>query len=363
MELQNVKSLAVFKMRNIGDVLMITPVLRALRETFPEARITTVVNSGTEAMLAENPHIDEVLVFQRDQSKSGPIRGLCYELGFLRELRKRHFDLTIGFTDGDRSAWYAFFCGARYRFGSIHHSVSKYDPRQRIYNRLISSASPPMHEVEKHFYQLEQAGLKLRTTTPGDLCLVIPDDLSAWARKELAPLRPAPIIQVHPVSRWLWKCWSNEAMAQVIDWLELERGARVVLTTGPALRERERAKEIVQLCKSKPLFYDGTLSLSQTAALSAQSQGFFGVDTAPMHMAAAVGVPVIGLFGPTNPVTWGPWASRKIVLSRPCLCNETASRACSWDEVRACLAAITVDDAKAALEQIVPELKLNSGAR
>src|SRR5471032_1398311 len=91
MELQNIRRLAVFKMRNIGDVLMITPVLRALRETFPGARITAVVNSGTEAMLANNPHIDEVLVYQRDGGGRGPLGRLAYELGFVRELRKRRF--------------------------------------------------------------------------------------------------------------------------------------------------------------------------------------------------------------------------------------------------------------------------------
>src|SRR5476649_2899399 len=89
MELQNIKRLAVFKMRNIGDVLVITPVLRALRETFPEARITVVVNSGTEAMLAHNPHIDEVLVYRRKSS-------LLDELRFVRELRKRSEERRVG---------------------------------------------------------------------------------------------------------------------------------------------------------------------------------------------------------------------------------------------------------------------------
>src|SRR5260370_23764066 len=92
MELQNIRRLAVFKMRNIGDVLMITPALRALRETFPRARITVVVNSGTEAMLAHNPHIDEVLVYQRREPGQSPAKRLGYELEFAGELRKRRFD-------------------------------------------------------------------------------------------------------------------------------------------------------------------------------------------------------------------------------------------------------------------------------
>ncbi len=364
MELQNIQRLAVFKMRNIGDVLMITPALRALRETFPGARITVVVNSGTEAMLANNPHLDEVLVYQRKEDNGqSRLNRIGYELHFLRELRKRKFDLTIGFTDGDRTAWYALFCGARHRLGAIHHSVSKYDPRHCIYNLSAPSSIPFMHEVEKHFYILDQAGLKLRSTKPGNLCLVVPEDLRAWARKEFEPLRPGRIVHVHPVSRWLWKCWSSESMAKVIDWLQAERNARVVMTTGPVARERERAQEIIRLCNSKPLFYDGNLSLSQIAALSAESDGYFGVDTAPMHMAAAVGVPVVALFGPTNPASWRPWTPQGKVLIHPCICNETKTEACDWNQVRACMAAITVPEAQEALDQMLATPKPQSPVR
>jgi heptosyltransferase-3 len=354
MELQNIKRLAVFKMRNIGDVLIITPLLRALRETFPEARITVVVNSGTEAMLANNPHIDEVLSYERSGGGRGGLRRLAYELKFVRQLRKRNFDLTIGLTDGDRSGWYSLFCGAQHRFGIAHWSWrSKLDPRHYAYNHPVYPPGELMHEVVKHFWLMEHAGLKLRSTKPGNLCLVVPDDLRAWAKGELAKLRPAKIVHVHPVSRWLWKCWKNESMAEVIDWLQTARGARVVVTSGPAQRERETAQEIVRLCKSQPLFYDGNLSLSQIAAISAESDGYFGVDTAPMHMAAAVGVPVIALFGPTNPDNWGPWTPLGKVLKHACPCNETKSRACDWDQVRGCMAAITVPEAQAALDEML----------
>jgi len=354
MELQNVRRLAVFKMRNIGDVLMITPVLRALRETFPKAQITVVVNSGTEAMLANNPHIDEVLVYRRNEGGRWLPGRLRDGYQFARDLRKRRFDLTIGFTDGDRTAWYSLLCGARYRFGIPQYSWPKFDPRWLGYNFPVYPAAQKMHEVEKHFWLLEKAGLKLRSTRPGNLCLVVADDLRAWAAKELAPLRPARIVHVHPVSRWLWKCWGSSAMAEVIDWLQTERNARVVVTTGPAARELEHAREIIRLCRTQPIFYEGNLSLGQIAALSAESDGYFGVDTAPMHMAAAVGAPVVSLFGPTNPLNWGPWTPVGHVLSKTCLCNETGRNdQCDWSQVRGCLAAITVAEAQAALDQML----------
>jgi heptosyltransferase-3 len=348
MELQNIDRLAVFKMRNIGDVLMITPLLRALRETFPKARITAVVNSGTEAMLAGNPHIDEVLVYQR-----GELGGAGAEIRLVRELRRRRFDLTIGLTDGDRTAWYSLLCGAATRIGMPRHSWGKFDPRRRAYNFPVYPSAEPMHEVEKHFWLMEHAGLKLRTLSSKNLHLVVSKEIRAWARAELAPLRPARIVHVHPVSRWLWKCWRDEAMAEVIDWLQTEREARVVVTTGPAPLERDRAREIVRLCRTQPRFYDGNLSLEQTAALSAESDGYFGVDTAPMHMAAAVGAPVVALFGPTNAENWGPWTPLGRVLSHVCACNEAKRQVCDWSQVRACLTAITVAEAQAALDQML----------
>jgi heptosyltransferase-3 len=349
MELKNVQRIGVFKMRNIGDVLMITPLLRALRETFPTARITVIVNAGTEAMLAGNPDVDDVIVYRRDEGGA-----LGRELDFLRQLRRRRFDLTIGLTEGSRTAWCSLLSGARYRLGSAHYSWSRFDLRRRCYNMPAPSWPPStMHEVDRHFFLLEAAGLRLKSTKPGPLCLMVPDEARRWAEEQVASLRPARLVHVHPVSRWLWKCWDDRAMAAMIDWLQEERGARVLVTTGPVERERERARAIVALCRTKPVFFDGGLSLAQTAALSAVSCGYFGVDTAPMHMAAAVGVPVVALFGPTNPASWGPWTDRQRALSAPCPCNEAHREVCDWSQVRACLASITVNQAQAAIDEVI----------
>ncbi len=145
-------------------------------------------------------------------------------------------------------------------------------------------------------------------------------------------------------------------MAAVIDWLQEERGARVIVTTGPIERERQRAREIVALCHTAPVFFDGNLSLTQLAALSAASDGYFGVDTAPMHMAAAGGVPVVALFGPTGPEAWRPWASRGRVIAAPCACNLEHRQVCDWSEgaVRQCLVSITVAEVQAALVELLP---------
>jgi heptosyltransferase-3 len=351
MELKNVQRIGLFKMRNIGDVLMITPLLRALRETFPDARITAIVNAGTEAVLENNPHLDDVIPYRREDGNA-----LGRELDFVREVRRRKFDLTIGCTDGDRTAWCSLLSGARYRLGLVSRRWSRFNPLRLVYNMPVATIPPPMHEVERHFFLMEAAGLALKSAEAGPLVLEIPDHLRRWAGEQLASLRPARIVQVHPVSRWLWKCWDNESMAAVIDWLQEERGARVFVTTGPVERERRRAREIVARCRTRPLFFDGNLSLPQLAALSAASDGYFGIDTAPMHMAAAVGVPVVALFGPTGPEAWAPWTPRGRVLTSPCRCNLAQRQLCDWSDgaVRECLAAISVERVQAALDELLP---------
>ncbi len=149
-------------------------------------------------------------------------------------------------------------------------------------------------------------------------------------------------------------------MAAVIDWLQSERGVRVVVTSGPADRERKTARTVIAQCRTTPLFFEGTLSLGQTAALSAESDGYFGVDTAPMHMAAAVGVPVVALFGPTHAKNWGPWTPLGRVLAKRCVCNDSrAKERCDWSRTRACLAAITVPEAEAALDEMLAMGKID----
>ncbi len=107
---QDIKGILVIKLRNIGDVLLTTPAIKALRDTFPDARITAVVPAGTEEMLTLNPNIDEIVTLKRDA-------GLKAEFEFIRKIRTHRYDLAINMTEGDRGVIIALLSGARYRIG------------------------------------------------------------------------------------------------------------------------------------------------------------------------------------------------------------------------------------------------------
>jgi len=130
------------------------------------------------------------------------------------------------------------------------------------------------------------------------------------------------MIHIHPTSRWFFKCWEDLFMAETIDTL-INHGIQVVLTCAPNNREIDKLKSILDLCKSTPINLGGQLSLKQTAAISSLAQLFFGVDSAPMHMAAAVNTPVVALFGPSSAITWGPWPNQQAtpIVTSPYLCN------------------------------------------
>jgi len=107
----------------------------------------------------------------------------------------------------------------------------------------------------------------------------------------------------------MFKAWNDSNMSEVIDYLILEKNYSVIVTGSNSTRETNRIKQILKNCKSKPINLSGELSINQLAALSKKATLFFGIDTAPMHIAAAVNTPVFALFGASFPAYWGPWSN------------------------------------------------------
>ncbi|GAB4389537.1 MAG: glycosyltransferase family 9 protein [Thermodesulfovibrionales bacterium] len=306
---EGVRKVLVIKLRHIGDVLLTVPVFRALRETFPGSHIAALVNSGTEEVLAGNPLVDEVLVFDRGIKGLNPLSRLAREASFLRSVRAGGFDMTVDLTSGDRAALISLASGARYRLASDPGGKG-FAGKKRLYTHLAPHPGPRDrrgHMVLQNLAVVRHFGIDTRDLR---VDFFIPDEARASARRALdeAGVRDEDIlVHVHPTSRWLFKCWRDEHTAQVIDWLS-GQGARVAVTSSPSEREMERARGVMALVKSTGVVdLCGRTSIKELAAVSERADAFFGVDSAPMHIAAAVGTPVVALFGPTWAPFWGPW--------------------------------------------------------
>ena len=292
----------LLKYRNIGDVLLATALIDNLKSMYPDSEIDFSVNKGCEEMLTLNPEVNKVICYDRQKvKKKSFLARIAEEVRFALRIRKHHYDLVINLTEGERGALLAFFSGAKKKLG--------YKVRRGIFSKVkvfdaIANDKVLQHTVNKDLQFIQLLGGKIKTKKVGLF-------FSATSKNKIDGLLKEHgingFVHLHPVSRWMFKCWSDERMAEIIDYIYQVKGGDVVVTSSQDKIEMERVHNILELCKSEPISFSGQLSLKELASLSARSDLFLGVDSAPMHMAAALNVPVIALFGASEPIIWGPW--------------------------------------------------------
>jgi heptosyltransferase-3 len=161
---------------------------------------------------------------------------------------------------------------------------------------------------------------------------------------------PPTFVHMHPASRWTFKCWPAERNAQLADRLAAE-GQQVVLTA--ASGESGFIDEILAKTASKPLNLSGKLSLKELGALTARARLFIGVDSMPMHLAAAMGTPTIALFGPSSEDEWAPWNVEQRIVTTTHSCRPCRVDGCGGSKVSECLTLLPVDAVHAAAREIL----------
>lgn len=331
-------NILVIKLRYIGDVLLATPVLRALRSRFPSARLAMLVNRGTEDVLRRNPDLDEVLVLDR--------MGAAGDLRFARELRRRRFDCVIDLTDADRSAVLARLTGAPIRVGFNE----EHRWRGLLYSDIVPARPESEHRLEHDLAALRLLGLDPKPEPP--VLRTAPEDEAAAGRllaeAGVAPGDRRPLVLLQPGARYWFKAWPVERFAELADRLTERYGCLVLVGGSPA--ERETAETVRALARSAPLVLAGRTSLLEFAALLTRCALFVGNDNGPMHMAAALGVPVVALFGPSDPAVWGPRGRRVLTLSKGLDCRRCFHPTCFRGEER-CMKLISTDEVFAAAER------------
>jgi len=307
--INNNHKILIIKFRHIGDVLLTAPLISTLKQSSPTNRIYTVVKQGTEAMLEGHPDLEQLYILPSRDKGESKLTFLKRYTQWLWRLRKERFSIAINTTSGDRGIILSFLIGAKTRIGILKKNDEKWWRRWMI-THPAKSINGRHHTV---IGNLSLADYVL--STPNNTCYEVkltftPNDLTTV--KEVLSADSSNyqtsrgLIHIHPTSRWLFKCWRDDAVAEVIDWLQ-KNDYCVVLTAAPIDEELARIDSILKQCHTKPINLAGKLTLKQLAALSSISNLFFGVDSAPMHIAASQNTPVIGIFGPSGTFDWGPW--------------------------------------------------------
>jgi len=357
--LADVRRVLITKLRHHGDVLLASPVFAALQRAAPHAEIDALVYRETAPMLAGHPAIAAIHTIDRDWKRQGILRQLRAEWALLKALRARQYDLLIHLTEHPRGLTLALLLGPRY-------AVARERPgRAPLWHARFTHfyripAHTPRHTVETNLDALRRIGVypdvadRKLVLVPGAAA-----HAAAAAHLERHGLQSRPYVQAHPGSRWLFKCWPADRMAALLDDVAA-RGYAIVVTGAPEARERALVAATVAACapatRSAIVDLTGALTLAELAAVTARARAFVGVDSAPMHIAAAMGTPTLALFGPSGEHEWGPWMVRaRVVVSRAHPCRPCGIDGCGGGKVSECLTTLRVDDVYAQFEALLAE--------
>ena len=346
----------VTKLRHHGDVLLTSPVFTVLKRAAPHAEIDALVYRETVPMLARHPGIAELHSIDRSWKREGALAQLRAEWGLWRRLRRRRYDLVVHLTEHPRGAWLRRLVGAPYGVAPERAGAGRWWRASFTHRYLPPPQGRHRHTVEVNLDALRRLGL-----WPADdekrLVLVPGPEAEGRAAALLAShgLERGRYIVVHPGSRWLFKCWPAQATAAVIDRLA-EDGWPIVLTGAPDPAERALVEAIRNATQTPVVDLSGRISLSELGALIGGARLFFGVDSAPMHMAAAMGTPTVVLFGPSGDADWGPWrVPHRIVASTAFPCRPCGNNGCGGSNHSDCLLTLPVAHVSAAVEELLAE--------
>ena len=292
------RRILVIKLRATGDVVLATPVIENLKRRFPRARLSFLTEEASADVLRWNPLLDELIVLPLRRWGILGIRGSWREqVRFYRNLRRRRFDLAIDLFGNPRSALLTQLTGAPDRVGFAFRM------RRRAYTTVVTPSGQPGHEILFHLEALEALDIPVATDRPR---VAVPGTAdrkaAAWLREHAPDART--LIGLNPGGGWAIKRWPPEFFGRLADALIDEYGANVLILWGPG--EEERVTRVTGAMHNRPLVLPKA-TLAELGAFLKRCGLLVSNDSAPMHMAAAMNVPTVGIFGPTDPRAQGPW--------------------------------------------------------
>lgn len=343
-DLKCVRKILIIKLRQLGDVLLTSPVFAALKSHLPEAQIDAYVYSESVPMLEGHFAIDGFITYDRGWKKLGFFQKLRKEAHLLRTIRKGGYDLVINLTEGDRGAIAAKISGAKIRVGFDPKGAGLFG-KKKLYTHVVKHCASLRHTVERNLDAVRRIGI-FPPPESRDVTLSVP--LSAIQKMETLVGRG--FILIHPTSRWKFKCWPVKKMRELAEVL-ISRGHTLVFTAGTDAEEQAMIATISEGLDCHNLA--GRVSLKELAALIHLSAQLICVDSLPLHIASALKKPVLAIFGPSSDVTWGPWHNPNArVVSQNLSCRPCYQDGCGGSKVSDCLEALSVESVLCSLDEM-----------
>ncbi len=342
---ENVKNILIIKLSSLGDVIHALPVLPALKALYPDAKLFFLVNKKYGEILRGNPYIDEILLFEREiWHRFFEKIGILWRL--VKRIRGARFDLVIDLQGLLRSGLIAWISGGKRVIGFENSREGS----PFFYHEKVAVSQPDMHAVDRYLLIPQFLGWKgipefIISSDPADEAFM---DRFFRAEKVKTYLK---IIGIHPTARWKTKEWPAEKFARLGELL-LQTGAYEVVFLG-SREDLPGVDKIVKQMKFHPIIGTGKFSLKQLAAFIQKSDLLVTNDSGPMHLAAALNIPVLALFGATDYRRTGPYGKEHEVISKAIPCSPCLRRACINPEKMACMERISPEEVFSRLNQMM----------
>ncbi len=345
------ENILIVKLSAIGDVIHTLPALNAIRRYYPQARITWLVEEAAASLLKGHPSLDRVLVSRRKQwlkglAGPGRVRHARQVIAFFRELRDTRYDMILDFQAALKGSLLIALSRGRRKIGfgkGLEHQEHSY----LFLNEKVPAVDMEIHALTRGLMLLEKIGIPASRITYN-----LP--VSDRDRDEINQIldaagigRQAKLVVINPVAQWKTKLWDNAKFAALADLLMKRYDVPIIFSGGPG--DRPVIAAITAKMRHKALNFAGQTSLMGLAAIYERAALLVSTDTGPMHLGAAVGIPVVALFGPTAPWRTGPFGAGHRVIRAAVECAPCFKRTCDTQQ---CMRKITVEQVIRGIEEL-----------
>ena len=344
------RRILIIKLGSIGDVVHTLPALADLKESFPEAEIDWLVESKARVLLDGNPWLRDVVEIDTHKwRRSWSLATLAEMRRVVGRLRSRCYNVALDFQGLWKSAVLGRVSGARKVIGFDRTTLK--EPGCRVfYDEQIRLAPAVRHVIDIYKELPRSLGV---IPGPHRFHLTVSSEDERYVQGQLASRKIDDFVVLNPGGGWDTKNWEPENYALLHDKLREETGWPSVLTWGPG--EERLVERILRACAGTPPV-TFPASLRQLVALLRRARLFVGGDTGPLHLAAACGTPIVGIYGPTNPLRNGPFSPEDIVVSHQVPCGPCYKRTCPVYD-KECLRLVQVEEV---FQAVLRRLKVNN---
>ena len=286
-------SLLLIKPRAIGDVLLSTPVIKNIKLQFPNIQIDFLCEEFASDVVSGNPYLREVISFNKKNDSTFSV---------IQKIRSRKYDIVIDLFGNPRTALITRCSGAKQRIGFPFRG------RAYAYNAHVTPRGGEVHNVDFNLDVLRHFGIAITDSTP-DFIIQSNDEILAqqWLKEQLGSQQS--IVGINPSGGWYTKKWNSESYAQLADEIIEKHQSNVLYFWGPG--EYDEVQKIRSMMKHKSAIIPKT-SLKEMGAFLKSCSYLISNDSGPMHIAASLSVPTLGIYGPTDPNLQGPYGKKNL---------------------------------------------------